>query len=104
MAHGGQLGGVPPAAAEAGQRLLDVGSGPGTITADLARLVAPGPVTALEVSEQTAALTRAELERRGHRRRGAGRRCPGDPSTTVVRRGARPPGAAPRGRPGPVAA
>ena len=25
-----------------GQRLLDVGSGPGTITADLATLVAPG--------------------------------------------------------------
>src|SRR5579884_2489117 len=31
-----------------GQRLLDVGCGPGTITADLARLVAPGTVTALE--------------------------------------------------------
>ena len=27
----------------AGQRLLDVGSGPGSITADLAVLVAPGP-------------------------------------------------------------
>ena len=33
---------------EAGQRLLDVGCGPGTITADLAALVAPGQVVALE--------------------------------------------------------
>ena len=44
-------------------RLLDVGSGPGTITADLARLVAG--VVAVEVSEDAAALTRAELERQG---------------------------------------
>jgi ubiquinone/menaquinone biosynthesis C-methylase UbiE len=41
-----------------GQRLLDVGSGPGTITADLAALVAPGEVVALEVNDQAAALTR----------------------------------------------
>ncbi len=33
---------------EPGQRLLDVGCGPGTITADLAALVAPGEVVALE--------------------------------------------------------
>src|SRR3954447_9742707 len=47
-----------------GQRLLDVGSGPGTITADLARLVGEtGQVVALEVSEAAADLTRAELER-----------------------------------------
>mgnify|MGYP000379149974 CR=1 FL=1 len=32
----------------AGQRLLDVGCGPGTITVDLAALVAPGQVVALE--------------------------------------------------------
>jgi SAM-dependent methyltransferase len=44
-------------------RLLDVGSGPGTITADLARLVAE--VVAVEVTEEAAALTRAELERQG---------------------------------------
>ena len=42
-----------------GQRLLDVGSGPGTITADLATLVAPGEVVALEVNEEAAAITRA---------------------------------------------
>lgn len=46
-----------------GQRLLDVGSGPGTITADLARLV--GEVVALEVTDDAAELTRAELDRRG---------------------------------------
>ena len=33
---------------EAGQRLLDVGCGPGTITVDLAARVAPGPVVALD--------------------------------------------------------
>jgi ubiquinone/menaquinone biosynthesis C-methylase UbiE len=33
---------------ERGQRLLDVGCGPGTITADLAELLAPGEVVALE--------------------------------------------------------
>ena len=33
---------------EPGQRLLDVGCGPGTITADLAAAVAPGEVVALE--------------------------------------------------------
>ena len=35
--------------------LLDVGAGPGTITADLARLVEPGGVTALEANEATGA-------------------------------------------------
>jgi SAM-dependent methyltransferase len=46
-----------------GDRLLDVGSGPGTITADLARLVRDA--VALEITEEAAALTRAELERQG---------------------------------------
>ncbi len=50
---------------EAGQRLLDVGAGPGTITADLAGLVAPGRVTALEATEEALALSRAELGGRG---------------------------------------
>ena len=45
------------------ERLLDVGSGPGTITADLSRLV--GEVVALEINDEAAALTRAELERQG---------------------------------------
>lgn len=49
----------------AGQRLLDVGSGAGTITADLARVVGPQHLTALEVNEEAAALTRAELQRQG---------------------------------------
>lgn len=48
-----------------GLSLLDVGSGPGTITADLAELVAPGPVTALETSPDTLALTRDTLTARG---------------------------------------
>src|SRR5699024_3518979 len=48
-----------------GQRLLDVGSGAGTITADLARIVGPEHVTALEVSERSAEITRAELARQG---------------------------------------
>lgn len=50
---------------EPGMRLLDVGSGAGTITADLARFVGPARCTALEVSEHAAALTRAELDRQG---------------------------------------
>jgi ubiquinone/menaquinone biosynthesis C-methylase UbiE len=49
----------------AGQRLLDVGAGPGTITADLADRVAPGRVTALEANEEALALSRAELGARG---------------------------------------
>jgi SAM-dependent methyltransferase len=35
-----------------GDRLLDVGCGPGTITADLAALVAPGRVTGLDPAEE----------------------------------------------------
>ncbi len=50
---------------EAGMSLLDVGSGPGTITADLAELVAPGRVTALEATAVALDLTRAEVDRRG---------------------------------------
>ena len=49
----------------AGQSVLDIGSGPGTITADLAAAVAPGRVTALEISEAAIDLTRAEAQRRG---------------------------------------
>ena len=44
-------------------RLLDVGSGPGTITADLAGRVAE--VVAVEISDEAAGLTRAGLAERG---------------------------------------
>jgi ubiquinone/menaquinone biosynthesis C-methylase UbiE len=50
---------------EPGQRLLDVGSGPGTITADFVELVAPGRVTALEASDAALTLTLDELAARG---------------------------------------
>ncbi len=52
---------------EPGMSLLDVGCGPGTITADLAELVAPGRVTAVELTADALALARAETERRGVR-------------------------------------
>jgi 2-polyprenyl-3-methyl-5-hydroxy-6-metoxy-1,4-benzoquinol methylase len=48
-----------------GATVLDVGCGPGTITADLATLVTPARVTALEVTEAALDLARAEITRRG---------------------------------------
>ncbi|MFV2123884.1 class I SAM-dependent methyltransferase [Micromonospora sp. LOL_013] len=48
-----------------GQALLDIGAGPGTITMDLAALVAPGRVTATEVTDEALALSRAEAQARG---------------------------------------
>ena len=48
-----------------GVTVLDVGCGPGTITADLATLVTPGRVTALETTEAALGLARAEIDRRG---------------------------------------
>jgi SAM-dependent methyltransferase len=48
-----------------GFSLLDVGCGPGTITAELAGLVAPGRVTALEQTAPALDLARAEIARRG---------------------------------------
>jgi SAM-dependent methyltransferase len=48
-----------------GTSLLDVGCGPGTITADLAERVFPGRVTAVEVTESALELARAETRRRG---------------------------------------
>jgi ubiquinone/menaquinone biosynthesis C-methylase UbiE len=47
-----------------GQSLLDVGAGPGTITADLAARVAPGRVIATELNDAALELTRAEISRR----------------------------------------
>src|SRR4051794_11033610 len=48
-----------------GQRLLDVGAGPATLTADLAARTAPGPVAVVEIDESTAALARSGLDERG---------------------------------------
>jgi ubiquinone/menaquinone biosynthesis C-methylase UbiE len=48
-----------------GDRLLDVGSGPGTLTLDLAARVAPGRTTAVEHTAEALDLTRAEAARRG---------------------------------------
>jgi SAM-dependent methyltransferase len=48
-----------------GATVLDIGCGPGTITADLATLVTPARVTALEVTEAALDLARAEIFRRG---------------------------------------
>src|SRR6478735_3097595 len=45
-----------------GMSLLDVGAGPGTITADLARLVGPGRTTALEANAAALDITRAAFE------------------------------------------
>lgn len=48
-----------------GMSVLDVGSGPGTITADLARRVAPGVVTAVEMSDPALELTRTHAREQG---------------------------------------
>ncbi|MCU1358552.1 MAG: Methyltransferase type 11 [Acidimicrobiales bacterium] len=52
---------------QSGQRLLDVGCGPGTITVDLARRVAPGPVLGIDAAadvidraQRTAAAARTD--------------------------------------------
>jgi SAM-dependent methyltransferase len=47
-----------------GMSVLDVGCGPGTITVDLAALVAPGPVTAVELTDAALDLARAEAHAR----------------------------------------
>lgn len=51
----------------AGLNVLDVGCGPGTITADLAALVAPGRVTAVEIAADALEKARAEAAARGLR-------------------------------------
>jgi ubiquinone/menaquinone biosynthesis C-methylase UbiE len=48
-----------------GQSLLDVGCGPGTITCDLARLVAPGRVIGVDTSEEVLAEARAVARQAG---------------------------------------
>ncbi|MCW2638360.1 MAG: methyltransferase type 11 [Dactylosporangium sp.] len=47
-----------------GMSVLDVGCGPGSITADLAARVSPGSVTAVEVTDNALALARAEAAAR----------------------------------------
>jgi SAM-dependent methyltransferase len=49
---------------EAGMSVLDVGCGPGTITVDLAARVAPGRVTAVELTDEALNLARAEAQTR----------------------------------------
>lgn len=48
-----------------GLSVLDIGCGPGTITADLAALVAPGSVTAVDQSADVLGVARAEVAQRG---------------------------------------
>jgi SAM-dependent methyltransferase len=48
-----------------GLDLLDVGCGPGTITADFARLVAPGRVVGMDRSEEVLAMAREHAAERG---------------------------------------
>ena len=45
--------------------ILDVGCGPGTLTADLARRVAPGPVVGIDSSEEVIAQARATAAQAG---------------------------------------
>jgi SAM-dependent methyltransferase len=47
-----------------GLSLLDVGAGPGTITADLAARVAPGRVTAVEINPEVLGLAQAQARAR----------------------------------------
>ncbi|MGB7161652.1 MAG: class I SAM-dependent methyltransferase, partial [Mycobacterium sp.] len=48
-----------------GISVLDVGCGPGTITVDLAARVAPGQVTAVELTDDALDLARVEARARG---------------------------------------
>jgi SAM-dependent methyltransferase len=48
-----------------GTTVLDIGCGPGTITADLATIVTPARVTAVEITDPALDLARAEIDRRG---------------------------------------
>lgn len=50
---------------EPGQRLLDVGCGPGTITAGLAERVAPGEVVAVDTAREVLAVAGATAAERG---------------------------------------
>lgn len=47
-----------------GMSLLDIGCGPGTITADLAERIAPGQLTAVDITDDALAAARAEVHAR----------------------------------------
>src|SRR5215467_8483606 len=47
-----------------GSSVLDIGCGPGTVTADLAARVAPGPVMAVDRSTEVLGVALAEAQRR----------------------------------------
>ncbi|HTX01109.1 MAG TPA: methyltransferase domain-containing protein [Acidimicrobiales bacterium] len=49
----------------AGDRLLDVGCGPGTISADLAARISPGSVVAVDNAHEIVEVARSEAARRG---------------------------------------
>ncbi len=49
----------------AGDRLLDVGCGPGTLTVDLARAVSPGEVVAVDLADSVVAEASAHAARSG---------------------------------------
>ena len=89
-----------------GLSVLDIGCGPGTITVDLAARVAPGSVTAVEITDEALDLARAEAQTRNASnvsfvdlRRACARL-----SRRRVRCRSCPPGAAARGRSGAGAA
>lgn len=48
-----------------GRSVLDIGCGPATITADIARRVAPGRVIGVELTQEAIELARAEISHRG---------------------------------------
>jgi SAM-dependent methyltransferase len=48
-----------------GMTVLDVGCGPGTITADLAAIIAPGRLVAVEISAEALEIARTETAARG---------------------------------------
>jgi SAM-dependent methyltransferase len=51
-----------------GQRLLDIGCGPGSVTVDLAARVAPGPVLGLDLDPASLAVARTLARERGQTR------------------------------------
>ena len=65
-----------------GQSLLDVGCGPGTITADLALLVAPGDVVGFDVAPDVVAQAAAHAERTGPARTCASKWATSSPCPT----------------------